>query len=58
MVALGGGEVVPVGGRVGQSPVHVSGVGREPSKNNESPLGPQDPGVPLWWLYFRQLSPI
>lgn len=50
MVRLGGDEMVPVGDRVGQSPVHVWGVGREPSKNNESLLGPQDPGVPLWLL--------
>lgn len=50
MVRLGGDEMVPVGDRVGQSPVHIPGVVREPSKNNESPLGPQYPGVPLWLL--------
>lgn len=49
MVRPGGDEMVSVGDRVGQSPVHISGVVREPSKN-ESPLGPQYPGVPLWLL--------
>lgn len=58
MVRLGGGEVVAVGGRAGRSPGHVSGVGRETSKSNEPPLGPQDPGVLLWLLYPWQLSPI
>lgn len=41
MLGLGGGEVVALGGRMGQSPLYSSGVGREPSKSIESPLGPQ-----------------
>lgn len=41
MLGLGGDEVVALGNRMGQSPLYISGVGREPSKNIESPLGPQ-----------------